>query len=125
MKSSRNPSPKSFDVEPYREIVSELREEMDGKVFESRCRPIVLDILSSYEGFSSVQKGPDFQGTPFDFLGFKDGKPYIIEFKGSLDYFHTPGETQKKRLREILQTIEGLQVALLQVKVRKGLYRIF
>ena len=72
-----------------------------------------------------VEKGPDYNGTPFDFFGYKDSKPYIIEFKGSLNSFNTPGETQKNRLQELLKRLDGLNIALLQVKIRKAQYRIF
>ena len=86
---------------------------------------VAFDILQSYEGFENVEKGPNFLGTPFDFFGFKDGSPYIIELKSSLNHFNAPGETQKRRLKELLERMEGLKAAILQVKLRKGEYRIF
>jgi hypothetical protein len=95
------------------------------KEFESFCEGIVFDILENYEGFEGVEKGPNFQGTPFDFFGYKNGSPYIIEFKGSLNHFHYPGETQKRRMKELLGKIEGLRVALLLVKLTNGEYKIF
>ena len=49
----------------------------------------------------------------------------MIELKGSLDSFNSPGETQKRRLQEILDEIDDLGVALIQVNLRKELYRIF
>ena len=49
---------------------------------------------------------------------------FIIEFKGSLENLNCPGETQKKRLQELLARIEGLNVALLQVRLRHSDYRI-
>ena len=78
-----------------------------------------------YEDFEKVIQGPTFRGTPFDFFGFRYGAPYIIEFKGSLSQFNLPGETQKRRLQILLNRIEGLRVALLQVKLMKAQYRIF
>jgi hypothetical protein len=119
------PKPKQFDVDKHSESISELTENMSEKKFEKSCESVALDILRNYEGFEGVEKGPKFQGTPFDFFGYKNGTPYIIEFKGSLNHFHTPGETQKRRLTELLKNIEGLKVALLQVKLSKGQYRIF
>ena len=86
---------------------------------------LAVTILQNYEGFSRIEKGPDYRGTPFDFFGFKNGAPYMIEFKGSLKSFNAPGETQKRRLKEILSVVEGLNVALLQAKLLKGQYRIF
>ncbi|GAH83131.1 unnamed protein product, partial [marine sediment metagenome] len=53
---------------------------------------------------------PDFTGTPFDFFGFKDGEPYIIEMKCSLKTFNTPGETQKRRMGELVSKVRGLKV---------------
>jgi len=119
------PKPKEFDVDKHSESISELTENMSEKEFEQACELVALDILQNYENFKRVEKGPNFLGTPFDFFGFKDGAPYIIEFKGSLKSFNAPGETQKRRLKELLKSIDGLKVVLLQVKLRKGEYRIF
>jgi len=47
-----------------------------------------------------------------------------VEFKGSLENLNYPGETQKNRLQELLARIEGLNVALLQVRLRNSDYRI-
>jgi hypothetical protein len=98
---------------------------MSEKEFEQACELVALDILQNYENFERVEKGPTFGGSPFDFFGFKDGSFYIIELKSSLNHFNAPGETQKRRLKELLKTIEGLKVALLQVKLKKAEYRIF
>ena len=120
------PRPKEFNLLPHRKIVRKIHKDMPGKQLERLCGDIALDILQSYEGFKKVQKGPDFQGTPFDFLGFgKDGAAYVIEFKASLNSFHSPGETQKRRLQDLLDRIKNLRVALLQVKLNKASYRIF
>ena len=121
------PEPKTFDDTPHRKIISKLYGGMPGKELEDACTDIVLDILENYEGFNSVMQGPPFRGTPFDFFGFKDDAPYIIEFKGSLNSFHHPGETQKRRMRELMDRIDGLNVALIQirVKVKEKQYRIF
>ena len=119
------PKPKQFDVDKHSESISEFTKTMLEKEFESFCEGVVFDILENYESFEGVEKGPNFQGTPFDFFGYKNGSPYIIEFKGSLNNFNAPGETQKRRLKELLKNIEGLKVALLQVKLSKGEYRIF
>ena len=66
----------------------------------------------------------NFHNPPFDFLGFKNDEPFMVEFKGLLENFNSPGETQKKRLQELLAQIEGLNVALLQVRLRNSDYRI-
>jgi hypothetical protein len=49
----------------------------------------------------------------------------VIEFKGSLKSFNHPGETQKRRMRELLERIEGLNAALIQVKIETRQYRMF
>ena len=124
MKSSILLNPKEFDARKHKKVISQLREHMDLKKFEEMCYPIAKDILQNYEGFERVEKGPEFQGTPFDFFGFKSDGPYIIEFKGSLNYFNSPGETEKWRMQELLNRVECLKTALLQVKLKKAQYRI-
>ena len=119
------PKAKEFNLLPHSKIMSKIHKDMPGKELERLCVDIALDILRSYEGFTKTQKGPNFQGTPFDFFGFKNGAPYLVEFKASLNSFHSPGETQKRRLQELLHRIRGLRVALLQVKLNKANYRIF
>jgi hypothetical protein len=121
------PIPKSFDSSKYQDIISSLKKHMSGPEFEKACTPIVIDILENYEGFTNIfdsNQGEGFNNPPFDFLGFKKGIPHLIEFKGSLENFNSPGETQKRRLQELLQEIEGLEAALLQVKLRESQYRI-
>jgi hypothetical protein len=117
------PKPKQFDADKHSESISKLTENMSEKEFEQACELVALDILQNYENFERVEKGPNFGGTPFDFFGFKDGSFYIIELKSSLNHFNAPGETQKRRLKELLKSIRGIK--LLQVKLNKGEYRIF
>jgi len=124
MKQKR-PTPKSFDNSKYKETIDGLDVNMSELEFERLSEIVVPDILENYEGFEKVEKGPDFRGTPFDFFGFKADCPYIIEYKGSLNSFNAPGETQKRRLQELMERLEGLRVALLQVKLTKAQYRIF
>jgi len=98
-----------FNPEPYKKV----------------CTDIVIDILANYEGFTKVENGPNFRGRLFDFFGFKDGEPHMIAFKGSLNSFNHPGETQKRRLLQVLDRITGLKAARIQVKVRDGKYRFY
>lgn len=121
------PKHKAFDKTKYLHIINRLSESMLGKDFEKACHPIVTDILTNYEGFTSIIDSNDVEGfhnPPFDFLGFRDDKPFIIEYKGSLGNFNSPGETQKMRLKELLERIKDLNIALLQVKLKEGKYRI-
>jgi hypothetical protein len=124
MKHSKLLKPKEFDAIKHENTIRKLHPHMDLKKFEELCSPIAKDILENYEGFEKVEKGPQFTGTPFDFFGYKNGEPYIIELKSSLKYFHTPRETQKRRMQELLNRIKGLRVVLLQMKIRKAQYRI-
>ena len=121
----KRPSPKKFDNSKYNEMIGKLQENMSELAFERLSEIVVPDILENYEGFERIVKGPDFRGTPFDFFGVKDGRPYMIEFKGSLKSFNTPGETQKRRLQKIQYDLKGLHVVLLQVKLQQSQYRIF
>lgn len=121
------PKPKEFDASKYRDVINSLSKSMQEKEFEEACKDIVIDILENYEKFERIidaNIAKDFYNPPFDFLAFKDNLPYIIEFKGSLESFNSPGETQKRRLKELLNKIEGLNVALLQVKLKRSQYRI-
>jgi len=119
-----SPAPRKFDCTPYQDLFERLGDGVAGMQFERATAVIVQDILENYEGFRNVRKGPGHWGTPFDFFGFKDGYPYIIEYKGSRKSFNAPGETQKRRLQEVLSLIKGLKVALLQVKIADCQYRI-
>ena len=121
----QKPTIKQFDTSVYSEMIDKLDKNMSEIEFEKLSEVVVPDILEKYENFNGVIKGPGYRGTPFDFFGFKDGNPYLIEYKGSLSNFNTPGETQKRRLQEILSQIEGLHIVLLQVKLLEGKYRIF
>lgn len=130
-KTARNylvPGRKKFDAEPHFGVISRLNENTPGREFEELCHEIVIDILQNYEGFDRVEDAnaaPGFTNPPFDFLGFKDGAPYIVEFKGSLNAFNSPGETQKRRMKEVLSRIKRLNVALLQIKLSTAEYRVF
>ena len=95
-----------------------------GREFESECNDIAVDILTNYEGFERVEKGPDLSGTPFDFFGYKDGAPYTIELKSSLKNFQSSTRTQKSRMQKVLKRIDGLNIALLQLKLKERQYRI-
>lgn len=97
---------------------------MPGLVIEEASRKVAVDILQNYEGFEKIERGPNFRGTLFDFLGYKDSSPYIIEMKASLENFQLPGETQKRRISELLEELPDLKVAILQMALNKKQYRI-
>jgi hypothetical protein len=123
--NAKRPSPKKFDSIKFKENIKKLNVNMSELEFERLSEVVVPHILTNYEGFIKVEKGPNFRGTPFDFFGFKENRPYIIEYKGSLNTFNSPGETQKRRLQEVLNKLHGLRVALLQVNLTISQYRIF
>lgn len=119
------PKPKEFDIRPFQSVLNGLVDNIAGKELEAICRNIAKSLLKKHEGFEKIIDGPSYRGTPFDLFGFKDGKPYAIELKSSLNNFNHPGETQKWRLNEIRKRMAKLNIALLQLALRKGQYRIF
>jgi hypothetical protein len=122
------PPRKSFDTKPHVDNIKQLNTVMPEKRFENLCEPVVVDILQNYEGFKLVESANNvsgFHNPPFDYFAFKGKTPYIIEFKGSLNSFNSPGETQKRRIKELMSQIEGLKLALIQVRFNTGEYRIF
>ena len=121
----KKPAPKDFQTEKHLAIIDGLTANMKELDFEKACEAIAEDILLNYEGFDTIEPGPNLKGRPFDFFGYKKGKPYMIEMKGSLKSFNAPGYVQKRRLQEIMKQLPELNVALLQIKLKKGQYRIF
>lgn len=125
MMKTEKPLTKDFDCAKYSEAIDNLSRYMHEITFENACTLIAIDILKLYERFERVEVGPNLQGRPFDFFGFRDGQPYIIELEASLDHFNAPGEDQRRRMQEVLDAVEGLNIALIQLKLSKGQYRIF
>ena len=121
----KRPAPKDFNANKHQAVIADLSETMKELDFEKACETIAEDILLNYEGFDTIEPGPKLKGRPFDFFGFKNSKPYIIEMKGSLKSFNAPGYVQKRRMQEILKQVRGLNILLLQIKLRAGKYRVF
>jgi hypothetical protein len=119
------PRPQEFPTEKFREEISKVRPGMLGRDLEKSSRAIARHILTKLEKFTGLEDGPNKRGTPFDFFGFKNGVPYIIEMKSSLHHFNVAGLAQKRRMRELLHQIPKLKVALIQIAVKEGRYRIF
>ena len=124
MCSQLSTATKPFLGASHTATIRSLADDMPAKQFEAACEPIVRDILTSYEGFTAVERGPTFTGTPFDYFGFKDGKPYVIELKSSRHHYRLPEETQRHRMEQLLEAVPELHIALLQVKVLDGVYRM-
>jgi len=121
----KSPEPKEFDPKQFSSTIKSLDRRTPLKKIEEKGAGIAKKILEKQEDFNDIKPGPDSAGTPFDLFGFKNNKPYIIEMKCSLNNFNYPGEIQKKRMQELLRSIKGLHVALIQLKLKKGEYRIF
>ena len=84
------------------------------------------EILRNYEGFDLVEKPKKTMlGQPFDRLCRKEGKWYIVEIKGSKHgIVGTPSHTQKRRMRQVLETIKELEPVLLQIDLIACKYKI-
>lgn len=127
-KNTNIPACKSFDTAKHIDTIEQLNRVMPEKKFQRICEPVVADILQNYEGFKRIESAgdiPGFHNPPFDFLAFKGKTPYIIECKVSLNSFTSPGETQKRRLKELMSHFDGLKLAFVQVRISTGEYRIF
>jgi len=120
--STKKPIIKEFNNSKYKEALATLKKDKSRVEFERLSEVLAPYILEDYEGFKNIEKVPDFRGTPFDFLGFKNGIPYLIVFNGSLNNFNTPNDTQKVHLQEILDQVENLNKVFLQVKINKSQY---
>jgi hypothetical protein len=113
-----------FNRKKLKSIIEKAKIAKNGLEFEESVYPIAKHVLENCEGITNVEKGPDFQGTPFDLFGFKDGKPYIIELKSSMKYFNLPGVVQRERMLAIQNKIPTLKIALLQIRLINSHYRI-
>jgi hypothetical protein len=119
------PKSKPFDPKPYLKTIAGVTKNTPLKEIERVGALVAKNILMKYEGFKDIKDVPDFAGTPFDLFGFKKKEPFIIELKASLNSFNYPGEIQKQRMQNLLKRIEGLHVALIQLKFKRAEYRVF
>ena len=119
------PKAREFNKEKFAEIINPVNKNTPLKKIEKVGIKIAKHILRTKEGFKKVEEGPSHAGTPFDLFGYKDNKPYLIELKASLRSFNYTGEIQKQRMRELLGEINELHIALIQIKLKEGEYRIF
>jgi hypothetical protein len=119
------PKPGYFDKKKYSDVINPLNKRTPLKRIEKAGVEVARDILETLEGFKNLEPGPTHAGTPFDLFGYKGRKPYIIELKASLGSFNYPGEIQKQRMQNLLGNVKKLHIALFQVKLKEGEYRIF
>lgn len=113
-----------FNRKRLKSIIEKAKIAKSTREFEESVYPIAKHVLENCEGFTNIERGPDFRGTPFDLFGFKDGGPYIIELKASKKYFNLPGVVQRERMLVIQNKIPTLKIALLQIRLINSHYRI-
>jgi hypothetical protein len=114
-------TPQEFSEITKKDLIPQIGRETRLKEVEKLYKDIVIDILT-HEKFVEIHPvsiEEKLQNPPFDYFGFKGKTPYLIEFKGSIDSFNSPGETQKRRLQELKNEFEqqNLHLALLQVRL--------
>ena len=105
--NAKRPLPKDFDSSEFNSELRNLKKGVGNLKIESKTEFLVPYILEKYEEFEKVERCP-YRGGPFDYIGFKNNIPYIIEYKGSLDKFNRPQKTQKYRLQEVLEQFDNL-----------------
>jgi hypothetical protein len=75
---------------------------------EPYFKAIAVNLLERL-GFSKLMESPG-QGVPFDFLGSKDGRPCIIELKGSLKVAGRPDAVQLARMEDLIHMLNDLKI---------------
>lgn len=84
-------------------------------------------VLSGQEGvvgLKPLERVDCMAGAPFDFLGFLDGRPCLFAVKAGRKRFLPPDERLKRRLLALADRLGGVRVALLQLKLDPGRYRL-
>ena len=117
-----------YDFSVYRNLIKQLVKKKNNKIFESETSPIANKILME-NGFTRIEyangnKDMRFNNPPFDFFGFKNDSPYIIEYKGNKDSLKGIPQDQRKRQLRIIEEIKGLNSALIQINFKTEKYRI-
>jgi hypothetical protein len=120
-----SPKPIAFDPQKYSDRVAGISKNTSHETIDQIGVEVAKKFLKNELDFTEVKDGPNFVGTPFDLFGCLNRCPYMIELKTSREGFHYPGEIQKQRMRELLKKINGLHVALLQINLSGGEYRIY
>ena len=115
---------KSFNPE----LINNYRPPRSHIAVGETCEKIGHEILKEkeYEAFDIVRESKEnFRGQPFDRLCKKGDIWYIVEIKGARHGFgSTPGHTQKKRMRKVLEEVDGLEPGLLQVDLEAVKYKV-
>ena len=126
--AARMPVTKPFDAGRYRIPAAASGGPGAAERRQALCRSIGGDILNLQEGFSrlagteGLAAGP---GAPFDFFGFRGEAPFIIKLTGAFNRFNNPGRNRVRRLIGYRAKIPGLNVALLQLRLNRGEYRLW
>ncbi len=122
------PERKKFNINEHEDTAGQLNRVITEKQFQNISEPIAFDILENHEGFKQVESVNDasgFHNPPFDFLAFRGKTPYLIKFKMALNSFNPPDEIEKRRLKELRESVDELKVAIIQVRINTGEYRMF
>jgi hypothetical protein len=116
-----------FDASKYSETIRQL-ETYTPKEFEIKTSWIAKEILemNNFKKVEDANGSNDlkFNNPPFDFFGFKNGNPHIIEYKGRKDNFARSQKDQRQRQIRILDELNTLKSALIQINFQKEKYRI-
>jgi hypothetical protein len=124
--NTRKYAPKQFDATKYLDDVQYLKS-LKPKKFEEETIPFAKDILKKYENFDQISDANqqlNFNNPPFDFFGFKNGSPHIIEYKGRYKQFGAIRKGQRQRQHRILENVKSLKSALIQINFREQEYKI-
>ena len=108
------------------ELINKYRPPRSHIAVGETCEKIGHEILEEYEQFGLVRESKGkFRGQPFDRLCRKEDIWYIVEIKGARHGFgSTPGHTQKRRMRKVLEEVDGLEPGLLQIDLEAAKYKV-
>jgi hypothetical protein len=120
--------PIEFDGSEYRGMIDDLIKKKQNKEFEKKTMFIAKKLLKE-NGFKQIEdangnKDMGFNNPPFDLFAFKNNFPYIIEYKGNKNKLNKIGPDQRSRQLRIIDKIEVLNSALIQINYKSDKYRI-
>ncbi len=116
-----------MEIKPFNpDLVNKYRPPRSHIAVGELCEKVGHEILEEYERFDLVRESKTkFRGQPFDRLCRKGDICYIVEIKGARHGFGgTPGHTQKKRMRVVLDAVDGLEPVLLQIDLEATKYKV-
>ena len=117
----------SFDVDRHGHLRGRILATGSNNLAKERYFKIIArDVLENQEGFYPVIESPG-QAVPFDFLAIKEGKPVLIELKGSLKQPQIPDEVQLVRMQDLLGLLYDIEIEpyLIQIHFDRGEYYLW